>query len=141
MTGKVYHRYVSAIADGSDPTLVRPAHDWNDNHDLYVDAATRTTTTDTIAASDLATNITYNNAGTIAVTLPAANSGAITAGTLGFFKGWFCWVNNLGAGNVVITPVSGTILGSASLTIAQNQGAIIVSDGTNYTGFLTGAPL
>jgi len=141
MTGKVYHRLVSGIADGSDPTLVRPAHDWNDNHDLYFDAATRTGTTDTIAASDLATQITYNNAGGVAVSLPAANSGAIVPGTIGFYKGWFCWVNNRGAGNVVITPASGTILGGATLTLNQNQGAIIVSDGTNYTGFTTGAPL
>jgi|SRR5215471_7373159 len=141
MTAHVYHRFTSAIADGTDSTLVRPAHDWNDTHDLYLDTATRTGTTDTIAASDLATQITYSNAGGVAVSIGAPNSGAITPGTLGFFKGWFCWITNRGAGDVVITPAAGTIHGGATLTLKQNQGAVVVSDGTNYLGFGTGAPI
>jgi len=139
MTGKVYHRFVSAVSDVADATLVRPQTNWNDTHDLYADAVTRTAATDAIAASDLATHITYNRASSIAVSLPAAQGGAITPGALGFFKGWFCWIYNIGIGDVVITPASGTILGNPSLTLKTGQGFILVSNGANYDGIPTGA--
>lgn len=134
MTSKVYHRFVSAVADGGDATVVRPQANWNDTHDLYLDAVTRTAATDTIAAADLGLHVTYNRAAGVAVSLPQANSGAITPGTLGFFKGWFCFIYNGGLGAVTITPTTSTILGATSLTLNTNQGVLIVSDGTNYIG-------
>jgi hypothetical protein len=92
---------------------------------------TQTGTTYTIAASDIQKLLTFNNASAVAVTLPQA--------TGSFAKGAAFHVTNLGAGTVTITPTTSTINGASSLALTQNQGAFIVSDGTNYSAQLTGA--
>lgn len=132
MSGRAYHQFVSAIADGANAGLARPSN-WNAGHDLYWDVNTQTGITYTIAAADSAALVTFNNASAVAVTLPQANSGAITPGTLGFFKGWFCLVKNLGAGTVTITPTTSTINGASTFKLPAGFSAIIISDGTNYT--------
>ncbi|CAH1677833.1 hypothetical protein [Chelatococcus sp.] len=87
----------------------------------------QTTTSYTVQASDHAQLVTHSNASPIAVTLPQAGGS--------FPARWFYFAQNRGAGVVTITPATSTIDGAASLTLAQNQGVMIVSDGTNYYTF------
>jgi len=129
------HRFVSAISDGTDTTLVRPTN-WNDDHNLWLGGRTVAGTSDTLADADHLSLVKYNNAGAIAVTLPAP-----TVST--FLTGWVCFIRDVGLGTVTITPSGGaTINGGASIQVASTQGAIIFSDGTNYDAIITGpAPL
>jgi hypothetical protein len=53
-----------------------------------------------------------------------------TAPTLG--TGWFCFIKNSGTGVLTLTPGSGTINGTASMTFNPNDSAIIATDGTNF---------
>lgn len=75
---------------------------------------------------------TFNNASATAVTLSQAT-------TAGFTVGAVFDVFNRGAGAVTITPATSTINGAATLVLAQNQGAEIVSDGTNYSAWVSQA--
>lgn len=59
--------------------------------------------------------------GTITLPLPAL------AG-----PGWFCFVQNSGAGTVNVTPAGGQLDGAASQVFQPFDSAIIVTDGTNY---------
>lgn len=79
----------------------------------------------TVSASDSCSLITFNNASAIAVALPQANSTGFTP-PFGFD------VQNLGAGLITVTPATSTINGLATLTISQNTGCEITSDGVNY---------
>lgn len=110
----------------------------NDSYWVLVDAApiwvrisvgaivnAQTGTTYTVLAKDRGKLVTHTNGSAIAVTLPQANS-------TGFGADWFYWVQNRGAGAVTITPTTSTIDGAATLVLNQNEGALIVSDGTNY---------
>jgi hypothetical protein len=76
--------------------------------------------------SDGSKLVTLSNASPVAVTLPRAGASSW------FLAGWSVEVQNRGAGNVTITPVTSTIDGAASLVLTQNQGARIFSDGSNY---------
>jgi hypothetical protein len=78
----------------------------------------------TLTAVDKHKLVTFSNVG-VAVTVPQA-------GTAGFDNDWFCYIENRAAGTVTITPTTSTIDGAASLSLAQNQGIVIFSDGTNY---------
>src|ERR1035438_5021924 len=49
-----------------------------------------------------------------------------------FPSGWYVQYQCSGAGGCTITPATSTIDGAASLTLTQNQGVLIVSNGTNY---------
>ncbi|WP_370139855.1 hypothetical protein [Bradyrhizobium sp. USDA 313] len=89
-----------------------------------------TGTSDVIANADLGYAITYSNASAIAATI--AQAGASSQ----FLDGWACWVKNTGAGALTITPATSTINGGSSLVLAQNLGAMIWSDGTNYHAFV-----
>ncbi len=75
--------------------------------------------------TDAGSLVTFNNASAVAVTLPQATTTGLTAG-------FSCEVYNYGAGTVTITPTTSTIGGAATLTIAQNTGCTVSSDGTNY---------
>jgi hypothetical protein len=79
----------------------------------------------TVHATDEGGLITFNNAASVAVTLPQA-------GTTGFLAGFSFDAQNLGAGTVTITPTTSTINGAATLTMAQNTGCTVSSDGGNY---------
>jgi hypothetical protein len=83
-------------------------------------------TTYTVVDGDRAKLVTHSNAAAIATTLPVAGGG----GT--FVSGWYYYTENRGAGTVTITPTTSTIDGATTLALTTNQGAIIMSDGTNY---------
>ncbi len=85
----------------------------------------QTGTSYTIATTDAAKLVTFNNASAIGVTLPVATSG-------GFGAGFGFDVENIGAGTTTITPTTSTINGAAALVIPKNYGCTITSDGTNY---------
>lgn len=94
----------------------------------------QTGTTYTYLTTDFRKLVTHTNAGAIAGTLPQASAS--------FPAGWYMLVQNRGAGALTITPTTSTIDGAASITLNQNEGTIIVSDGTNYftlRGKATGA--
>lgn len=91
-----------------------------------------TGTTDVLMNSDLGYVVTYSNASAVAVSLAQAGAGNA------FLDGWAVFVKNKGAGAVTITPATSTIDGAATLVLAQNQGAMIWSDGTNYQSFKFG---
>lgn len=80
----------------------------------------------TYVEADLRHLVTHSNAGAIAGTLPEAGAGGE------FEDGWWMDVQNRGAGTLTITPTTSTIDGAATLVLSANQGARIVSDGTNY---------
>lgn len=86
-----------------------------------------TNTSITITSSDRGRLLVCNNASPVAVTLPQAGSS--------FPNGWYVCLHNRGAGTVTITPTTSTIGGSATLTLTTGQGALVVSDGTNYNIF------
>lgn len=93
----------------------------------------QTGTTYTLLNTDCSKLVTFNNAASVAVTLPEASSatgGGAGAGT--FMPPCVISVSNLGVGAVTITPTTSTIGGNASLTLPQSGGAQIISDGTNY---------
>lgn len=84
----------------------------------------------TIQASDYGQLVTFNNSGSVAVTLPQTINGGSSVST---FYPFSFYVKNLGAGTVTITPQGGsTINGASSYSIPQNQGIFVISDGTNY---------
>jgi hypothetical protein len=85
----------------------------------------QTGTTYALLTTDYGKLLTFNNSGSVAVTLSSAT-------TTGFTAGYSFDVENLGAGTVTITPTTSTINGASTLTIAQNHGCTVTSDGTNY---------
>lgn len=84
----------------------------------------QTGTTYTYLTADFRKLVTHSNGSAIAGTLPQAGAS--------FPAGWFMVVQNRGAGALTITPTTSTIDGAATLILNQNEGAIVVSDGTNY---------
>ena len=86
----------------------------------------QTGTTYSITCSTVASELlTFSNASSVAVSLPAAT-------TSGCGANFSFDVQNLGAGTVTVTPTTSTINGASTLTIAQNRGCSVTSDGTNY---------
>lgn len=83
-----------------------------------------TSTSLTIQTTDRASLVTVSNSSPVAVTLPQA--------TGSFGVGFWFEFENKGAGAATITPTTSTINGAASLTVRQNQGCRIVSDGTDW---------
>jgi len=73
--------------------------------------------------SDRGKLVTLNNAAAVTVTLPDATTLSET------FRVSF---ENLGAGLVTLIPATSTIDGVISLSLLQNQGVDVYSDGTNY---------
>lgn len=54
---------------------------------------------------------------------------------------WFTNIKNSGTGNLVLTPLSGSIDGATTVTLGPDESAIVVSDGTDfYTIGLTPTP-
>lgn len=86
----------------------------------------QTGTTYNIANGDLGKLVTLSNASSVAVTLPQA-------GAIGnFTSGWYAYVRNINAGEVIITPTISTISGASLMRVPKNSAVLIVSDGTNY---------
>jgi len=90
----------------------------------------QTGTTYTVLDGDCGKLVTTSNASAIAITLPQAGASSQ------FVAGWSAIIANIGAGTATITPTTSTINGTASLALATNQAALIVSDGTNYRALL-----
>lgn len=86
----------------------------------------QTGTAYTIQQSDYGGIVTLANAAPVAVTL---NNGMTTSVN----ANWFSAIENIGAGLVTLTPVSGTINGAANITLVTNQGAIVYYDGKNFS--------
>lgn len=91
---------------------------------------TQTGTSYAFVTTDENKLLTFNNSGATAVTLSQAT-------TTGFTVGAIFSVFNIGAGTVTITPATSTINGASTLVLAQNQGAFIESDGTNYSAWVS----
>jgi hypothetical protein len=89
---------------------------------LIVNAQTGTSYT--YLTGDYAKLVTHTSASAIAATLPQASAT--------FPANWFMFVQNRGAGALTITPTTSTIDGATTLVLNQNEGALVVSDGTNY---------
>lgn len=85
----------------------------------------QTGTTYTVLSSDIGKIVTFANASAVAVSLPQATSP--------FVAGSLIYVENKGPGAATITPTTSTIDGATTLLLGTNQGAILVSDGTNWT--------
>lgn len=81
----------------------------------------RTTTTETIHLASQGKLVTFSNGSAIAVTLDSA-AGA----------GFFCAVENLGAGTATLTPSSGTVNGAANLALTTGSGGWLFFDGANW---------
>lgn len=85
----------------------------------------QTGTSYTFQGSDLGKLVTFNNASSIAATLPQATAATFASGTT-------FTVANLGAGVLTITPTTSTINGASTFVVNQNRSLTIFSDGTNY---------
>lgn len=81
----------------------------------------------TVVVDDYGKLVVFNNAASVAVTLPQA---------VGGFATWNAIFKNEGIGLVTITPTTSTISGAASLSLKQNEFVQVVSDGVNYRATL-----
>lgn len=86
----------------------------------------------TLLSTDENKLTTFNNASAVAVTLPQATTG-------GFGAGAIFYLYDRGAGTATVTPTTSTINGGTTIALAQGQGALIVSDGTNYSAWVSSA--
>lgn len=100
----------------------------------------RSTTSETIAVTNRAGYVTFNNGSAVAVTLPQA-------GTTGFASNFVFVACDIGAGTATITPTTsnisytnGSAYTSAASTLALTTGqcASIYSDNTNYFAIVRG---
>ena len=92
---------------------------------LPISTNAQSSTTYTIAASDAGKIVTLCNVSPIAVSLPQA--------TGLFTTGYNLLVENVCAGLVTVTPTTSTIDGVSTMLLGQNQGAVLISAGGNYT--------
>lgn len=83
----------------------------------------QTGTTYAILSTDKAKVVTLSNGSPVAASLAIASS---------FTSPFWFWLENKGAGTATITPTTSTINGASTLVLKQNQGCLVVSDGTNY---------
>ncbi len=85
----------------------------------------QTGTTYTVLATDRTSELTFNNASAIAITLPQA-------GSTGFASKFAFVAKNIGAGAATITPTTSTINGNSTLVLQQGDACFVYSDDTNY---------
>lgn len=88
-------------------------------------------TTYTVLSTDRAKLVTFSNLSSVVVTLPTAT------GTFG--AGFAFWASCYGPGSCILTPTSGSVNGTASLTLLAGEAAYVVSDGGNWLTALGGA--
>jgi hypothetical protein len=93
---------------------------------LSLTVNSQTGTSYTVVDGDCGKVVRFNNAASVAATLPQANGST-------FVSGWTADFQNIGAGSVTITPATSTINGNSNLVLLTNQGAHCDSDGANYT--------
>jgi hypothetical protein len=87
------------------------------------------TTSYPVISTDMGKILLFNASTSIAATIAQA-------GTTGFALGTSFTIINLGTGTLTLTPTTSTINTASTLTLGQNQGAYIVSDGSNYDALL-----
>ena len=93
----------------------------------------------TLVSMDFTADATYR-AGVWVWTGGAGVASLTSPATLG--NDWFTNIKNSGSGNLVLTPLSGTIDGTTTVTLGPDESAIIVTDGTDfYTIGLTPIPV
>ena len=84
----------------------------------------------TTQQSDYGALIVFDDASAIAVSLSVLSSNP------GIQLPWFTSLLNLGAGSITATPASGTINGSGTMSIPQNECGLIWFDGVNFFGIV-----
>jgi hypothetical protein len=129
-TKSLKHKFHSGVADGTDTSLVRPS-DWNNDHDFYIGINAQTGTSYTVADGDAWSEVSFNNAAAVTVTLPQAGASSQ------FLSGWRARFRNLNEGAVTIAPQTSTINGLGSLVLLRGDHAVVHSDGTNYFAAVT----
>jgi len=82
----------------------------------------QTGTTYALTSANCGQAITFSNASAVAVSLPST----------ALADGCTIAVKNIGAGDVTITPLSGTISGASSVVMSTGENSWITSNGTNY---------
>jgi hypothetical protein len=136
MAKLVKHKFVSAIPDDADATVVRPSN-WNDDHDL-TGIAESGTNTDITSMS----GITGTIATPTAIQMGNGNSQTLVAGKIWYTPDTGAW--NAGMGNGNITQQIGEelfIYGKASAAITDSPLQIVYHTGTvGASGVITFAP-
>lgn len=122
--GQMY--FATDAASGQNLSLCTSAGTWTTVAAGEVGVNKQTSTSYTLQDGDCGTLVTFSNGSAVGVSLPQAGASSQ------FAAGWNVDVQNRGAGTLTITPVASTIDGAASLTLTQNQGVRIFSDGANY---------
>lgn len=113
------------VTSGGVVTSWNDLRSWSSSRTTFGGMNHQTGTSYTIVATDRAKDVTLNNSSAVAVTLPTT------------FDASFAFASqNLGTGTVTFTPSSGTINGSATLTMATNTGGWLFWDGTNWYAVL-----
>lgn len=83
-------------------------------------------TTYTFTNSDCGHLTVFSSNSSLAATLPQAGASG------NFLAGCVIELTVIGSASLTLTPTVSMIAGQTSLTVAQNQGVRIISDGTNY---------
>ncbi len=87
-----------------------------------------------VLQGDVGALVTFSNGSPVAVDLATPSGSYFPAQSR-------IWFLNLGAGLVTITPTASTVNGNASLDLAQYEGAIFISDGSDYFAIFTASPV
>jgi hypothetical protein len=134
MTAKALkHKFVSAIADIADATLIRPSN-WNDDHDLWLGMRTVSATSDVITNADHLTFIRYTYSAAIAVSISAPSGSNMPAG-------WTTKLKNTASSSLTLTGTGCTINGAASIVLTLGESLQLFSDGTtDYGGIVSLSP-
>jgi hypothetical protein len=117
---------VLTATDGTHATWLTPSGGGGGGGGISAVNA-QTGTTYTVVNADCGKMITFSNASPVAVTLPQAGSGGSFVAT--------CSIRmvDLGVGTVTVTPGSPSLInGATPYALTTGQGALLVSDGTNY---------
>jgi hypothetical protein len=121
----VASQFPDNTAGAITPQIMRNVmNDFIESWQQFPGLSVQTGTTYAVVITDQGKLLIFNNAAPIAMSVPQA------VGTFGI--GFNVFVQNRGAGTLTITPTGSTIDGVASVTLDQDEGAWIVSDGANY---------
>jgi hypothetical protein len=86
----------------------------------------------TFVTGDRGTTLVLNSASAITQNLPTPTGNTLTTN---FPQGWFCWIQNIGAGLVTLAVPAGTNLdgvANGTLAVPQNSGLGVFTDGSNW---------
>lgn len=123
--------FILGLALAASPALAqfgltpdsRPGGALHPSAPFQIDA--RTTTTETLVASDLGKMVTFNNGSTVTLTVPQANGP--------FGPKFWTVLCDIGSGQVTVNPITSTIAKQAHIYLTAMGGcAELISDGTNY---------